>query len=37
MANKILAMDPENMYVNFILARSEKDVDDRIARLKVVA
>jgi hypothetical protein len=37
MANKILAMDPENMYAHFILARNEKDVDERIARLKVVA
>jgi hypothetical protein len=37
MANKILELDPENMYAHFILARNEKDVDEKIAKLKVVA
>jgi hypothetical protein len=38
MANKILTMDPENMYAHYILARNENDADDdKIAKLKVVA
>lgn len=37
MANKILEIDPENMYAHFILARNEKDIDGKIAKLKIVA
>lgn len=37
MANKILAIDPENMYAHFIIARNEKEIDEKIAKLKIVA
>jgi hypothetical protein len=37
MANKILELEPDNMYSHFILARNEKDVDEKISKMKVVA
>lgn len=30
MAEKILELDPENMYAHFVSAKNEPDVDDRI-------
>lgn len=37
MANRVLEVDPNNPYGHFILARNEKDVDNKIAKLKIVA
>lgn len=37
MASRALEVDPNNPYAHFILARNEKDVDSKIAKLKIVA
>lgn len=37
MADKVLTLEPDNMYAHFILARNEKEIDDKIIKLKTLA
>lgn len=36
MANKIIAIEPDNMYARFILARNTPNVDEKIEKLKAI-